>query len=798
MKASSTVKRIRICVSGIVQGVGFRPFICNLALAHSLVGFVRNLKGSVEIEAQGDEDSLSSFVREITDSAPRLAGIKELTVTQLADSNRKEATFAIVDSIDAGGNDPFIVPDTATCDECISEMFDPGNRRYRYPFINCVNCGPRFTIISSLPYDRKNTTMACFHMCKPCHDEYFDQTNRRFHAEPNACHVCGPALAFIDGVDLDRHYGKVKNENRNAINENGNAINAVVNAINDGKIIALKGLGGFQLLCDATSDDAVRKLRQRKRRQEKPFAVMIESLKAAREYCYISESEASLLASGERPIVLIRSKENSTLSKEVAPSLDRLGVMLPMTGVHHLIMEQIRRPIVATSGNLTEESIAKDNLEALDRLRAVADAFLVNDREIYSRYDDSVVQISESGHTITRRARGYAPRAIRLPFSADSTVLAVGGHLKNTFCLTRKENAFLSQHLGDLDNLDTLNNFNESLETYIGLFSAKPSVIAHDLHPDYLSTSLAKELAERFDAELVAVQHHHAHIASCLAEHRRIDRVIGVAFDGTGYGLDGKMWGGEFLTCTMSDFTREFHLDYAPMPGGNLAVKAPWRMALGFLRAAKLKTSRLNEIEERFKSRYGNSAVRQALAQMEKGINSPMTSSIGRLFDSVSALLGICEVASYEGQAPMLMESIARLCSTLDPPYRFKLTISESENIIEYADLLDEMLSDMMNGVAPSAIAHKFHLAVAALILEVCCRLRSVHQISTVCLSGGVFQNQLLVDEASKLLAEAGFEVLLQREVPPNDGGLSLGQAAVAAARLAKQDIPVLEETPCA
>jgi len=750
--------RKRIFVTGIVQGVGFRPFVFGLATRYGLKGWVFNTSSGVEIEVEGREETLEAFLKALRDEVPPLARIDRITVTDLpADGSEG---FEIRGSLAEPGRFQPISPDVAVCRECLREVFDPGDRRFLYPFTNCTNCGPRFTIIQDIPYDRPNTTMRTFPMCEACLAEYHDPSNRRFHAQPNACPRCGPRVWLEGG--------------------GGDPIEGARRLLLEGRIVAVKGIGGFHLACDATNDEAVKRLRERKGRGEKPFALMSYDLPAVRRYCHLSEEEERLLASKERPILLLRAKEGSPISRLVAPGLRSLGVMLPYTPLHYLLLEPSDewRPLalVMTSGNLSEEPIVKENDEARIRLQGLADAFLFHDRPIHARCDDSVVRIFRGQELPIRRSRGYAPFPVRLPFSGGE-VLACGAELKSTFCVTKGGYAFLSQHIGDLENLETLASFEEMVGHFQRLFRVEPKIIAHDLHPDYLSTRYALERAAREAVPLVPVQHHHAHIASCLAEHGLEGPVLGVAFDGTGYGADGRIWGGEFLVADYQGFRRAAHLSYVPLPGGEAAIKRPYRMALSHL----FHAFGTLDVEPPWIKGLHPGELRVIRHQVETGLNAPLTSSMGRLFDAVSALIGLSRVVTYEAQAAMTLEAVA--AEGVEGAYRWDLQEGDPV-VIDPAPLIRAILDDCLGGTPPPVISAKFHNAVAEMIRDVLVLLRGREGIRRVVLSGGVFQNTFLLERTLRLLEGAGFEVFTHRLVPPNDGGIALGQAAVAGFRV--------------
>ena len=763
MSDEHTAQRLHIRVIGVVQGVGFRPFVYRLASEAHLAGWVRNTSEGVEIEIEGRSKDVGAFLTSLQSEAPPLARIHEIISFECAP--RHERTFEIRDSIVDPDRGQLVCPDVSTCRDCLAELFDPANRRYRYPFTNCTNCGPRFTIITDMPYDRPFTTMNRFTMCPQCQAEYDDPANRRFHAQPNACPACGPRLALLNAAG-----------DRMTIPD---CLSEAVSALHAGATVAVKGLGGFLLACDATSREAVLRLRRRKGRPDKPFAVMVRDLCEARRHCFVTPREGELLTSPAAPIVLTRWRSDSTVCKEVAPHLLFLGLMLPYTPLHHLLLREYGGPLVMTSGNLSEEPIAASNEEAVARLGGIADLFVVHDRPIHSRYDDSVVMVAGDTLQMIRRARGYAPYPIPLPYDSPM-VLAVGAQTKNTFCVTKDRNAFVSQHIGDLDSAETLDHFSSTIALYVQLFRIKPSIVAHDLHPDYLSTRYARDFAGH-GIKTVAVQHHHAHIAACMAENGVAEPVIGVAFDGAGLGPDGSIWGGEFLICRYDSFERAAHLAPLPLVGGDAATLRPGRTAAGYL---------LHLFEDHGLDRAPAVTAdmrpeeRTVIAQQAKsGLNAPATSSMGRLFDAVAAIAGVCQRISYEGQAAVELEMQAhqydlraRSC-----PYRFEVRREGGRYVIDPTPVLESILSDVSHSKPTPEIAATFHQSVAETTANVCARISAETGIRTVALSGGVFQNRLLLASCMQLLRQAGLMVLVHTELPANDGCISLGQAVVAA-----------------
>ena len=712
----------------MVQGVGFRPFVHQLAGRLGLDGFVGNDVEGVFAEVEGDVQAVDAFVSALTEESPPLAIVDDVHVETRPVEG--QPGFAIVASPAGGQAATLISADSATCEDCLRELDDPGDRRFRYPFINCTNCGPRFTIVRGVPYDRPLTTMAPFTMCADCKHEYDDPADRRFHAQPVCCPACGPTLRFEPG--------------------NGDPIRAAVEALKAGSVVAIKGLGGYHLAVDATNELAAAELRSRKHREDKPFAVMVPDLPAARELAEVDDVAEQVLTGRRRPIVLLPRK--GTLARAVAPGNRRIGVMLPYTPLHHLLLRETGS-IVLTSANVSDEPIVYRD-EELSRLEGIADAFLTHDRAIHIRTDDSVVRTFRGKAQLQRRSRGYAPEPVALKTPVPH-ILGCGAELKNTFCLAKGRHAFLSHHIGDLENYETLRSFTEGIAHFRELFDIDPVLVAHDLHPEYLSTKYALDL----DVDLVGVQHHHAHIASCLADNGEAGPVIGVAFDGTGFGPDGTIWGGEFLLADLESYERVGHLAAVPMPGGAQAIRQPWRMAASYLDEIGLPAPGWEEV----------------VALKRSGLNSPLTSSAGRLFDAAAALLGVRETINYEGQAAIELEQLA------DPAERsaYKAEIS-NDNIISGADLIQSLVDDP----SPKAIrAARFHNGVADLIARTCERLRD--RSTTVALSGGVFQNVLLLDRTVEILEQQGFRVLTHHRVPTNDGGISLGQVVVAAAQRA-------------
>jgi hydrogenase maturation protein HypF len=719
----STCERRRFLIEGVVQGVGFRPYVHGLAHSHGLSGFVSNDGGTVVVEAEGEARELEAFAAALDSSPPPLARIDSVVQEPLAP--RGARGFAI--AAGGGAGPALIPPDVATCDDCLRELFDPGDRRYRYPFINCTACGPRFTLVRRAPYERRNTTMAGFPMCADCRAEFEDPADRRFHAEPIACARCGPRLSM--------------------------SVDEAVSRLRAGEILAVKGLGGYHLACDARDEEVVGRLRSRKQREEKPFALMAEDPAALAD---VGAGAAALLRSSERPIVLVPRRPGAPVASSVAPGSPWLGVMLPYTPLHHLLARDFGAPLVMTSGNRSDEPIAFDDDDASRRLAGIADAFLVHDRPIHRRCEDSVARVRFP----VRRSRGYAPRELGLPTPAARPVVAAGGDVKSTFCVADGSRAFLSPHLGDLDGPAARRAFRADLELYLEMLAVEPAVVAHDLHPGYHSTAWALEQ----DASPIGVQHHHAHAAACLAEHGRREPALALVFDGTGYGTDGALWGGELLRCDLEQFERVAHLEPVPLPGGEAAIHEPWRTAAIYLERAGRPVPSTGAF-----ARWG--LVRQSLR-----LNAPLSSGMGRLFDALAALLGVRERVSYEGQAAVELEHLAG--ETQAAPYDCDVR----DGLIRGADLVAAAHDDLDAGRPRAEIAAAFHEGVAVAAAAAC---GEAGWPRTVVLSGGSFQNLRLLASVRRRVERLGFEVLEHRLVPPNDAGISYGQAAVAARRMA-------------
>jgi hydrogenase maturation protein HypF len=746
---STQLFRRRLRVSGIVQGVGFRPFVYGLATDAGVAGFVGNDTDGVFIEIEDEAASLDRFVAALEGSAPPAARIQRIDSEDVQPTG--DASFRIVASHHAETGTALVSPDLRTCEDCLHELHDPDDRRHRYPFINCTNCGPRFTITEQTPYDRPNTTMRPFEMCDACLTEYRNPTDRRFHAQPNACPECGPTVQTIPPAD--------------------DPIEDTRRRIAGGEVVAIKGLGGFHLACDATADAAVALLRKRKGRVDKPFAVMVSDLETVRSIAIVDADEARLLSSRERPIVLLAKRMRAVISEFVAPGNGYLGVMLPYTPLHDLLIEP-GDVWVMTSGNLSEEPIVTVDDDAVDRLGTLADAFVVHDRDIHVPCDDSVIRILDGAEYPIRRSRGYAPFPVPLPFESPP-ILATGGELKATFCLAAGRDGFMSQHIGDMENIETLDAFTRAVDHFVDLFRIVPELIAADLHPGYLST----KWAEQQSLPVVKVQHHHAHVASVMAEHGVLEPIIGFSFDGTGYGTDGTIWGGEVLVADHQGFERAGHLKSALLPGGDAAVKRPAKMSLSYLHTAGIPwsgdlppVSALSDAERALLA-----------AQLERGINTVPTTSMGRLFDAVSAIAGVRQMVTYEAQAAIEFEAL--IDAAEGGTYGFAISERDDLLVVDPAPVLQSVVNDVRAGEPTGTIAARFHRSVAAMIVETAERIRTRTGLTTVGLSGGVFQNVTLTHATRAALIERDFEVLVHRLVPPNDGGLALGQAVIAAAR---------------
>jgi hydrogenase maturation protein HypF len=752
----------RLHITGIVQGVGFRPTVFNLAQRYSLTGWVLNNAHGVEIELRGSEQNVQAVIQDLRQNPPPLSVIDSFTVEDAPDQAFTE--FQIRHSVDDPSDFLPVSPDLNICPDCRRELFDSSDRRYRYPFINCTNCGPRFSIVTGIPYDRPNTSMAGFSLCPDCAEEYRDPANRRFHAQPIACPVCGPQIWY--------------EESGQKLAERETALQAARKALAEGKILAVKGLGGFHLVCDAQNPQTVEKLRLRKRRSGKPFALMAFDLETIREFSRVSLDEENLLNSPTAPVVLL---ETTAAGKElaclVAPDQNRLGFMLPYTPLHLLLLEPAEgfpKVLVMTSGNLSEEPIAYTNPDAQSRLSQLVDGFLLHDRPIHTRIDDSVISVIEGIPHIQRRARGFAPLPLQISSNAIPT-LACGTELKNTFCLVRDRYAFVSHHIGDLENQETLTAFEDAIRHYEKIFRIKPQLLAADMHPDYLASRYARQRAAEENLPLVEVQHHHAHIVSCMADNglKQHERVIGLAFDGTGFGTDGAIWGGEVLLADWKGFQRLCHLEYMPLPGGEAAVRKPARMALSLILQAGIDPDCFPFPFQQALDPEEQAAVAN---QVRTGFNTPKTSSVGRLFDGVAALIGLHQQISYEAQNAIALETIA------DPNEQSSYDFPIEDGQILVSPLIQAIVEDIKQKVAPAVISGRFHNGLTACAVTVCEQIRSQTGLRQVALSGGVWQNKILIRQTIAALKASNFEVFWPRKLPTNDGGVSLGQALVALA----------------
>jgi hydrogenase maturation protein HypF len=754
-RSAGTRERWRLHVEGLVQGVGFRPFAHSLATRLGLGGYVVNDTRGAVLEVEGDAKAVARFVDMLVREGPPLAVIEQLAHVSLRAKGERQ--FSILDSTTTGERQALVSPDVATCEDCLRELFNPHDRRYRYPFTNCTNCGPRFTIVRDVPYDRPRTTMADFTMCGDCAREYADPADRRFHAQPIACPACGPRLRLVTrtGEDIP-----------------GDPIEVAAELLRAGRIVAVKGLGGYHLAALAADEDAVAELRWRKHREEKPFAVMVRDLAAARELADVDAAAERVLAGPRRPIVLLPRRAAAAIADSVAPGNAQLGLMLPYTPLHHLLARRLRAPFVLTSGNVSDEPIAHQDENALARLGRIAKFFLLHDRAIHVRTDDSVVRMVRGREVPVRRARGHAPQPVVLSHAAPRPILACGGELKNTFCLLKERYAFLSHHVGDLENYATMQAFTAGIRHFRQVFDVTPEVVAYDLHPEYLSTRYALQAT---GVELVGVQHHHAHVASCLADNGEEGPVIGVAFDGLGFGLDGTLWGGEFLVATLRGFERAAHFEAVPMPGGTMAIRQPWRMAASYLAAAY--GDDVPELAVRERNGCHWAAV---VGLRHARVVSPATSSVGRLFDAVAAIVGTRDEISYEGQAAIELEQ--SIDAKDDGTYRAGWRDGVGPIQVRGADLVRAVAEDTLAGVPRGVVAARFHRSLARVTGDVCAAIRSRTGHATVALSGGVFQNAFLLDRTVGDLEARGFRVLTHVRVPSNDGGISFGQAAVAAA----------------
>ncbi|HEX9916256.1 MAG TPA: carbamoyltransferase HypF [candidate division Zixibacteria bacterium] len=752
---------IKLEIKGIVQGVGFRPFVYNLAQKHRIRGYVLNDTRGVEVKAEGKKKDIDKFILQIRTSPPPQSQIEEVKLERISFEGYK--SFVIRESRKKNIKTVLVSPDLSTCDDCLKELFDPGDRRFGYPFLNCTNCGPRLTIIQDIPYDRNKTTMSVFKMCPDCNREYNNPENRRFHAQPNACPICGPRLLLMD-------------KKKNVIHTT-NPISSAIQLLKKGYIVAMKGIGGYHLACDATNKNAVSTLRKRKYREDKPFAIMAGDIKIIQKFCHVNSLEKKLLQSVSRPILLLKKKKGDLIASDVAPLQKNWGVMLPYSPLHHLLLGKSNLILVMTSGNQSDEPISFQEDDVFEKLSGIADYFLIHNREIHRRCDDSVTRIWKDREMILRRARGYVPRPIKVDFKFKKHILAAGAQLKNTFCLAKDGFAFLSTHIGDLENFETLDFYTKEIERFKKLCSVKPEIVAYDLHPEYLSTKYALSSS---NLKKIPVQHHYAHIASCMAENNISQKVFGVAFDGTGFGEDGAVWGGEFLLADFNGYKRVAHLKYVPMPGGEMAIKQPWRMALSYLYTCWGEDFLNLDLE--FTRKVSRAKWETIKKMINQNINVFPTSSMGRLFDCVSVLVNWRDQTNYEGQPAIELEVLAD--DKTKTKYDFEVIEKEGIFIIPPEPTIKGVVKDLIRKEEKSRISAKFHNTIAWMINEVCLGLRKKYELNSVCLSGGVFQNIVLLDKTYKLLTKNGFKVYTHHKVPTNDGGISLGQVAVANHRI--------------
>ena len=761
-KSNEVIKRARYLFTGIVQGVGFRPFIYRLAMRQGLTGFVQNRPDGVLTEVEGTPKAIASFFSSVGQELPPLANITNISSSDI--SIMGDTEFRIIVSDNEGQGDVHIAPDSTVCADCLKELFDPADRRFRYPFINCTNCGPRLTIINDIPYDRVHTSMACFPLCFKCRAEYENPANRRFHAEPNACPVCGPQLELRDTE------GKIISCE--------SPLEKAIELIIAGNVLAIKGLGGFHLCVDATNDEAVKKLRSRKYREEKPLAIMVRDIEQARQIAEINDEEKALLSSVQRPIILLKKKKNTLISTLVAPSVPNLGIMLPYAPLHYLLLKNKLLSLVMTSANQVDEPICISNREAQSRLKGIADYFLVHNRDILVRCDDSIAFVTGGKSQLLRRSRGYAPRPLILKESYQA-VLALGPQLKNTQCILKDNFAFLSPHIGDMETPQARDFFHESLTLMKRITQSDPQIIACDYHPAYYSTQVAQEFKE---VRVVHVQHHHAHIVSCMAENQIDGDVIGLAMDGTGYGLDGNAWGGEFLIVNSTQFKRFGHLEYFVLPGGQKAIHEPWRIGVSLLKQTYGQS--WPEIASRLKLAPDQTNFELLDKIMETKLNSPLSSGMGRLFDGVAAIMGLRRKVSFEGQAAMELEAKAELTGQVLP---FNILRNHDDSyILGVSAAIRAIVDNILSGKSMEETASAFHATLTAAFVSMSLEMRKTTGINRVALSGGCFQNRILLEGTVAKLKKNSFDVYYHSQVPANDGSLSLGQAVIAGSMIKK------------
>jgi len=757
-QSEESLRRVRVRVDGTVQGVGYRPFVYRLADELGIAGWVLNDERGVLVEAEGSPDAVEAFVARLSSDAPPLAEVRGVRAEAVAVVGA--AGFEIVASERGGAASAPVTPDSASCADCLAELADPDDRRHRYPFVNCTNCGPRFTIVQGIPYDRPLTTMAGFEMCDACQAEYEDPLDRRFHAQPNACPVCGPQARLLerDGTPVEGLEDPLA---------------AAAQDLLDGRILAVKGLGGYHLACRADSEEAVAALRARKHREDRPFALLVADVEAARRLVELDEAEEALLTSRARPIVLARRRPDADVAASIAPGAPDLGIMLPYTPLHALLASDAGVPLVLTSGNLSDEPIAFDDADALQRLAPIADRFLVHDRPIATRTDDSVVRVVRERPLLLRRSRGYVPASLDLPIASTQQLLGVGAEQKNAFCVAKAGRAWPSHHIGDLKNYETLRSLENGIAHFEALFEVTPEILVHDLHPDYLSTRYA---LGREDVKLISVQHHHAHLAATLAEHGETGPAVGAIFDGTGYGTDGTVWGGEILVGGLDKVARSGRLRPIRLPGGERAIKEPWRIACAWL--TDMRVALPPAFEDIAQQRW-NMVARMSL----QGTGSPFTSSMGRMFDAVAAICGVRLEVSYEGQAAVEFEALADRAAA--DPYPLEFEHRNEAVALDPRPMILAVLDDIAAGVPVSTISARFHAGLARATADVLVLVAERRELQLAVLAGGVFQNRLLLELTIDALHTAGLRVLVPETLPPNDGQIAFGQVAIAAARLA-------------
>lgn len=774
------IKRLFIKVEGIVQGVGFRPFVYNIAVSNNLKGWVNNASEGVFIDVEGSEEDLDEFLSQLEFTPPPLSRIENINVIEKDPCNFNN--FKITESLENLEKITLISPDIATCEDCREDILDPNNRRYFYPFTNCTNCGPRYSIIKQIPYDRDKTTMKEFKMCQECEEEYNNPLNRRFHAQPNACHNCGPHIYLTDNKGMDIPLTDIIgsqevpdnfDSTNNKVNINKKIISWTQEKLKEGFIFAIKGLTGFHLVCDGENSNAVDLLRKRKHRPDKPFAVMMKDIDTVKKYCSVNDKEEELLSGIRKPIVLLNKLNNYNLPETLAPNQNTLGVMLPFTPLHELLFLKDLNVLIMTSANVHGLPLEHINETAVEHLGDLVNYFLMHDRDIFIPVDDSVSKVVLGRERVIRRARGYAPEPIT--FKVEAPILAYGSNMKNTTCISKDNFLFLSPHNGDLENLETYEHYKHNIEHLKNIFNFNPEYIVSDMHPSYYST----QYAQSCDVDLIQVQHHHAHIVSCMIENKLSNKVIGLSFDGTGYGTDGKVWGSEFLICDCENFIRAAHLDYVMMPGGDTAILEPWKMGVSYLyRSLSKESGYISDF-------YGNKA-NILLKIIDKNINCIETSSMGRFFDAISSIIDVCQKITFEGQASMELESLISASENCNDTtsYFYKILNKDNELIIDTIPIVNSIVEDLKLGTSKNIISQRFHNTVISFSVDICKRLRGFYGINDVALSGGVFQNNYIFIGIINALEVEGFKVYSHSIVPTNDGGLSLGQLVIANERL--------------